>query len=504
MASKAPFPRPASLGLLCLGAMGFSGCRAADASSTQPNIVVISVDGLRLDRTGFGGGPHPSTPNLDALVADSIWFPKGFSQSNESLLSHASLFTGRHPLEVSVPDYLRYVLGPEQLTFPEVLKQVGYDTGASLASGHVGAEFGFNQGFDMFYEADRWGSFQDTVPVALSWLESRKGTDTPFALFLHGYDCHRPYLEPGPFYHPFDADAADDPVHDLLGSFNKTERIIDGVYYPDLRLDRIWHSTGSRILDPHAYSRDRALGMDNGQPLSPRSLDHMKAHYDSGVLLADTFLGMFFEGLDVLGEWDNTVIIVVSDHGEDLQDHGFTNHRAVVQDTTTRVPWIVGGGAIPASARGSTHDALADAVDLMPTLTDIAGTVAPANTRGRSLWPAVQGARPQPKPIVFQTGVVGQVSARTPTHRLVFGGTPLDHPLYAERLRDTPLSDPAFALYDTATDPLETNDVKAREAELAEGLRQKLLAWYVGQDRSETSQTLTEAQKKALQDGGYW
>ena len=481
-----------------------TGCRSVQANPSLPNIVVISVDGLRLDRTGFGGGPNPSSPNLDAFVADSTWFPAGFSQSNESLLSHASLFTGRHPLEVSVPDYLRYVMGPEQLTFPEVLQQVGYETAASLASGHVGVEFGFNQGFDVFYEGGRWGSFQDTVPVALSFLASRAPDAKPFALFLHGYDCHRPYIEPGPFYHPFEGQSETDSIDQLLGSFNETERMIGGRYYPDLQLDRIWHSTGSRILDPRVYTLDAATGQTRSEDLSAGSLEHMKSHYDAGVLLADFYLGVFFEGLDTLGVWDNTVVIVVADHGEDLQDHGFTNHRSVVQDTTTRVPWVVGGGAIPERARGLQSPVLADAVDLVPTLTDIAGTVAPAGVRGRSIWPVLVGGEVAPKETVFQTGVIGQVSARTATHRLVFSGLPLDHPLYGETLRTAPISSPAFQLFHPPSDPLEQVDVLGNNLELAAELRALLSAWYDGQARSDTSQKLSEAQLQALRDGGYW
>ena len=163
----------------------------------------------------------------------------------------------------------------------------------------------------------------------------------------------------------FDADHADTPIEPLLTNFNHTERIIDQVYYPDLPIARLWNRTGLRVLDPRIYDHDRADGQDRAQPLDATALHHLKAHYDSAVLTADTFLGFFFEGLDYLKLWQNTVIIVVADHGEDLQDHGFTNHRAVIQDTTTRVPWILGGGAIPDAWRGTRPPALADAVDLL-------------------------------------------------------------------------------------------------------------------------------------------
>jgi arylsulfatase A-like enzyme len=473
-----------------------------------PNVVVISVDGLRVDRTGFGGGPNPSTPNLDALVADSVWFPRAFSQSNESLLSHASLFTGRYPLEISVPDYLRFTVEPDALTLAEVMQQLGYDTGAFISEGHVGAGFGLAQGFDLFFEGDRWGSLQETVPVALTWLEQRIGTDAtqapPFFMFLHGYDCHRSYMHGGPFHEPF-GDNPPRKSHRLIRTFNSTEKIIDGVYYPDLELDRTWHASGMRILDPHAYSRAMVQGRTDGVHLKPETLDHIRDHYDSGVLAADTYVGLFLEGLDHMGLWQDTVVIIISDHGEDLQHHGFTNHRAVIQDSTTRVPMIIGGGAIPDAWRGTVRDEVVDAVDLVPTVTALAEAVAPAGVRGRSLVAVLNGtADVVTKDLSFQTGVLGQLSVRSATHRLVFASGPLSDPNTATTLREAPLDGGAFALYHTAEDPLEQANIITREPKLAAELRDQLSAWYAALERSSDARPLTPEQRKLLQDGGYW
>jgi arylsulfatase A-like enzyme len=494
----------AAASLLLMGAF------ACDPAPVQragpPNVVVISIDGLRLDRTGFGGGPNPTTPNLDAFVADSAWFPQAFSQSNESLLSHASLFTSRYPLEVSVPDYLRYTVGDEQLLLAEVMGQVGYDTAGFVSEGHVGAGFGLAQGFELFFEGARWGSLQETVPVALTWLQNRgeEQAEAPFFMFLHGYDCHRSYLHGGLLFEPFETDPPR-RTHRLLKRFNETERIIDGVYYPDLPLQRTWHSGGMRILDPTAYTREAAAEQDNAVRLKPESLSHIRSHYDSGVLAADTYVGFFMEGLDALGLWQDTVVIVVSDHGEDLQHHGFTNHRAVIHDSTTRVPMIIGGGAIPDEWRGMVRPEVVDAIDLVPTVTDLVGSVAPAGARGRSILPFLNSAPDAPADKVsFQTGVLGQLSARTATHRLIFAAGGLDADDVSTRLRNDPLDGGAFALFHSAEDPLEHSDIIGREAKLASDLRVQLADWYDGLERSSEAQQPTPEQLKLLREGGYW
>lgn len=108
---------------------------------------------------------------------------------------------------------------------------------------------------------------------------------------------------------------------------------------------RIWHENGTRMTDPMGYlnfaKKVRAGELKTRFTMTPEDQKHLLAHYDSGVPSADTYLGFFFEQLGTLGLWDNTIIIRLSDHGEDLQQHDFTNHRAGLWDKTTHVPWII-------------------------------------------------------------------------------------------------------------------------------------------------------------------
>ncbi|MFZ5481717.1 MAG: sulfatase [Myxococcota bacterium] len=471
-----------------------------------PNLVVVSMDGFRADRAHFDGNPRPTTPNLDAFAAEGVRFPNAFSQSNESLLSHASLFTGRYASEVAWPDYMRFSVPPDATTLAEAMSAVGYDTAAFLAGGHIRAEFGFDQGFATFWESQDFGSFHETVPPALAWIGER-ADPRPFLIVVHGYDLHRPYAHRSVFYHPFDADYTG-PMEELVRDRVATEKIFDGAYWPDHAREAFRHAKGMNMSDPASYRRLVEASRRPGArkvPLTQRDLDHMVAHYDAAVLTVDTYVGLLIEGLKKSGAWDDTLVILTSDHGEDLQTHRFSNHRAVLFDSTSRVPFLVGGGALPAAARGTTRPELVDATDLVPTAMALAGSVPPAGTRGNDLGALLAGEPGAPtKDAVFQQGVLGQSSVRTATHRLVFSGYALTDPTYGARLRDDPLDGGSFALYAVKEDPNELTDVLARDRAVAEDLRARLVAWYgslrAGSERVEISPET----RKMLADHGYW
>jgi len=468
-------------------------------------VVVISIDGLRADRAHFDRNPRPTTPNLDAFLEQGVRFPNAFSQSNESLLSHAALFTGRYPSEVAWPDYMEFIVPAEAYTLAEAMQDLGYETAGFSASGHVKALFGFDQGFSVWDEAEDFASFFNTVPRALAWLQRHQAEARPFFMFLHGYDCHRPYAHDSVFYHPFDPDYQG-PMETLARRRNATERIYDGVHYPDFLREALMHSGGVWMSDPYNYLRlAEAADTDTAaRPLSQRDLDHMMAHYDGAVLAADTYVGLFLEALGQLGFWENTVVIVLSDHGEDLQTHGFSNHRAVLYDSTTRVPFLIGGGAIPAEWHGREDPALVDAMDLTATITDIAGAAPMGGTRGRSAWAILEGDAVPDKPASYQQGILGHTALRTESHRLVFSGFRLTDEEYGQLMAEEPIDGGHFELYHSAMDHDEQHDLVSTQVELAEQLRRDMVSWYGSLRQSQVRQPLDPEARKMLNKHGYW
>ena len=240
--------------------------------------------------------------------------------------------------------------------------------------------------------------------------------------------------------------------------------------------------------------------------LDQADLVHMAARYDSGVLAADTYVGMLIDSLKSSGRWEQTLLVLVSDHGEDLQTHGYSNHRAVLFDSTTRVPFILSGGALPEAWHGQQSDALVSAIDLLPTVAEVAEIETPVGTRGRSLWPLVQGGSVEPRAHVFQQGVTGQTSLRSATHRLVFQspGLRLSDEGYLDRMRSDPLLAGSFSLYHSAEDSLEIKDLISQEPGLAKELRTAMLQWAETLEMATAVHTPSPEATRSMQEQGYW
>ena len=116
-------------------------------AEAAPNLVLISVDGLRADRVGPRAGGQSATPSVDRLAADGLVCDVALSQSNESLFSHAAMLSGRSVSELARPDYRRFTVPATAMLLPEVLALYGYTNAAFVAGGHVKGVYGFSQGF---------------------------------------------------------------------------------------------------------------------------------------------------------------------------------------------------------------------------------------------------------------------------------------------------------------------------------------------------------------------
>jgi len=389
-----------------------------------PNFLVVSIDTMRADRLGrLGRDGRSLTPNLDALAREGRNYVRAYTQANETLFAHAALFTGRYASELGPLSYETFRLPPGTPTLAGALSFRGYRTEAYVAGGHLDPRFGVGEGFDHYQTAQPFSTFHQTMPEALGALERLTASEEPFLLFVHGYDVHTPYVKPGLFFR------AETPGYDgrLLSEAWQPltyERILDGVYYPHYRPPQLTASDGLTFLDVSTFrSLEQYADLEGvvRWPLDPQDVAFLHGAYDVAVRQADFFVGVLLEALDETGRGDDTIVVVLSDHGEDLGDHGHYNHRLALYDESTQVVLVT---RVPGQSPAVVGAPVA-LIDVYATLRDLAG-LEPVG-RGRPL------AGADPDRVVTSESMLGQVSARSRAGRLVVDAASLTSSLPAQQ-----------------------------------------------------------------------
>ncbi|MCA9727231.1 MAG: sulfatase [Candidatus Eisenbacteria bacterium] len=330
-----------SIGILLLAfwvGIGLPGCHRA--SDPRPNLVLISIDTLRSDRLGCYGYDRDTTPRLDALAARGTRFESVVAPANWTLPSHVTMLTGLSPHTHGVvrPDVSA---SPRVRFLAEYLAGAGYGTWAETDGGYVGAAYGFDRGFDHF--ADDPTPFADKLARALAQLDS----GSPQFCFIHTYDVHCPYVPSAEFRGLFRSEGSE---------FVETE---------------------GRCGNPHF----------NGVSLTAGQVSYLSDRYDEGVREADHDLGWFCDELHRRGLDENTIVMIVSDHGEELGEHGQIGHERTLHREALLVPWIVFGPGIHPGRVGTT----VGLADVTPTILDLAGLGPIDVAAGRSRRAVLRG-----------------------------------------------------------------------------------------------------------------
>lgn len=466
-----PSPRSACVALLV------AGCQTAPAT---PNVVLVSFDTLRADRVGAVAGSDTRTPNLDRFAADAVVFAGAYSQSIRTGPSHASVLTSRYPVEISPTADLT--------TLPEVLATYGYETAAFVAGGELSPGIGPTRGFTTYQSARDFGSFYDTVPLAEAWLE-RRDESKPFFLFVHGYDAHTDYSKPLPYGQLHAGRGVlDDSAARVL---RESEMVVEGFR---LRNFEILDAVSRRELWPlsssaRATTRAAIAAAPNVARVGPRELALIPQAYDGAVAYADVWFGMLMARLQDEGALDNTILIVMSDHGEALGEKGLFHRCCGLDDAVTHVPLVI---RAPGGSPGRV-DALVELVDVLPTVTELVGAVAPAGVHGVSLVPALRGGTFAGRAQAISEGGPEDrmISARTATGRLTWSGVPIGSPDLVALLQGSTLGGPLWEVEGSVPD--------------AETVRAALVTW-VGtlQRASFTPAPMAPELRETIRAHGYW
>jgi arylsulfatase A-like enzyme len=386
---------------------------AIPSSTGKPDVVLILIDTLRADHLGCYGYEKETTPNLDRLSADATLFENAVAQSSWTRPSVASIMTGLTPRAHLTNE--RDDAIPEGLdTVAEQLAARGYETAGFVTNTNVAPDFGFDRGFGTYEllldEDPRLGYARADVLVdrALDFL-SRRRSEAPLFLYLHATDPHDPY------------------------SFSRT---------------------GGDPLGTMGFMKSLEAG---NIAVTPGTREGLIDRYDREIRFADREIGRFLDSLKERATrptYRDALVIVLSDHGEEFQDHGWWRHGKTLYQELLHVPLLVKWPSL--AFAGARNEATVQHIDLLPTLLDLAGSPAVEwrALPGRSLWPLVSGR-----------GSRAPVAARSYLHldgreveSVTLGKRKLVRYFTYDREK------PTFELFDLDVDPKEATN-RAREGD---------------------------------------
>lgn len=412
--------------------------------SSNPNVILISIDALRADHVGSSGYPENTTPALDALAREGVRFENHIADASWTLPSHAALLTSRYPHNLGVET--RYQKIPISAnTLAEILKNRGYKTKGIISFTFVETLFHFNQGFDDYdisnsfylgeYRDKFYKSSGDLTDKAIEWVEENK--NDRFFIFLHYFDVHEPYNPQAPY-------------------------------------DKMFNS-----------SNDSQMNL-----------------YDGEIRFTDSHIARLVAKVKELGLKENTLIIITADHGDAFMEHGYVGHERTLYEEVVRVPLMVSlPGVFPAGAlvMGQTQS-----VDIGASILDVLGFPTPQYFDGRTLVPVILGETGAEGREYAFTRVIShwydKEMVRTPKYKLIHTFEPLN-PLVDNTTRVH-----SWELYDLQEDPLEKNNLYDELPVEAEKLKDVLYEHYrnYGEDgRGGGSVLFDEKTRKRLESLGY-
>jgi arylsulfatase A-like enzyme len=396
-------------------------------------VILISLDTLRADRMGFLGSEALLTPNLDRIADKSIVFTQAYTNAFYTTPSHMTVFTSLYPAthQVQGKDMKlvrlprskgeAHVLDSKFTTLAEVLRGHGYRTywDAPLRLKFLEFKEGFSRGFENFKASpfDRgleFGHKGSTVfrAESLAALNRSNAKSGPAFMFLHSYVTHHPYIWREPDKAEIEGSALPYTRDRLLSAFKNQlssdpenlGHMLTSKYplssadedllmrsctnYADMNEcfrisseDRFWHAVG-QFQVRRALSNFKTAKLEKLEKVDQDQLELYRRAYDSGVKFLDGEVGQMWKALEASGQLDNTMVIFMSDHGEELFENGQASHSSFY-DHTAHIPLMIYHPKMKDHPR---VDQLVSLVDVMPIVLSVLQIESPAQTQGRLPW----------------------------------------------------------------------------------------------------------------------
>jgi arylsulfatase A-like enzyme/tetratricopeptide (TPR) repeat protein len=299
-------------------------------STVEPqsvNVVVITLDTVRADHLHCYGDDKIKTPAIDALARNGVLFEKAVAQTPLTGPSHASIFAGENPNVHHVRDTGGFALQSSSVTLATILQRSGWDTAGFISSAVLNRQFGFNQGF---------GVYDDQIPETIDKITGQPSAARPANVTVDHAIRWLDHQSGKPFFlwlHLYDAHQPYNPPAQFLKQ------------YPN---------------DP----------------------------YDAEIAFEDQQLGRFMNVVRKKSPAGKALVLLLSDHGEGLGQHGEDGHGIFLYDSTVRIAWIMDGPGVPAGVRVQQQ---AREIDALPTVLDLLGGKASSSIQGTSMVPAFSG-----------------------------------------------------------------------------------------------------------------
>lgn len=389
-----------------------SGCRQSQtpsppsAQARRPNVILVSIDTCRADRLSCYGFERNTTPNIDAIAVEGVLFRRAIAPTSVTLPSHSSMMTGTTPPFHGVHDNQMYRLADSNVTLAEVLRDNGYETGAVVGSFVLDPKFGLAQGFD-FYDAN----------MLRSGASKRTLND-------------RPAVEINRIARPWLIDHADRPFFLFMHYF-----------------------------DPHFPY----------EPPQPYSSTFATDRYAGEIAYVDHCIGELRAELIRLGIYDSTLLVITSDHGESLGEHGENSHGWFIYNSTTHVPLVM---KLPGRNKSRIVEEKVALIDLAPTILNQLGISVPADMEGQDLSSLLAGD---------QVNAVERFIYSEALEPSRYGCSSL-LALQDSQWKYIQSSQPE--LYDLRLDPNELNNLYTADSEIASSLRTRLSAFLSNRTRT--------------------
>jgi len=424
-------------------------------------VLFLDLDTLRPDHLGCYGYARQTSPNIDAIARDGVRFENYHCSDAPCLPSRAALMSGRFGIHTGVVGHggtgadMR-LTGPSRWfrdtmasdALPNIFRRNGMRTVSISPFAERHSAWWFNAGFTEMYNTGMGGmeSAEHVTPTALEWID-RHAREEDWFLHINYWDPHTPYRAPAEFGNPF----ADDPPPAWI-----TEEMLD---------------RHRQMVGPHG-ARELSMYSNHTDPNYPRALGELRDladvkqfvdGYDCGIRYLDDHLGRLFQSLSEQGVMDDLLIIISSDHGENLGELGIYAEHGTADAITTRVPLII---RWPDSRAGHVDTGLHYNLDLPPTLAELLQQEPATNWDGQSFAPALQGAAcGRDSLVVSQCAHVCQRGVR-------FGPW-----MYMRTYHDGYHLFPEEMLFNVVDDPHETCDVAGAHPAVCREAAARLLNW---------------------------